>query len=48
MVTDCDEELRALGEDEDDMLDALATAMVEDKSCMEPLRLPLGTVLVAV
>lgn len=48
MVTDCDEELAALDEDEDNAADALATAMVEDKSCVEPLRLPLGTVLVDV
>jgi len=48
MVTDGDEELGAMEEEEDDMLDALAMAIVEDKSSVEPLRLSLGTVLVAV
>lgn len=52
MVTESVEELGELDEDvdedENDMLEALTPAMLEDKSSMEPLRLPLGTVLVAV
>jgi len=52
MVTESVEELGELDEDvdedENDKLDALTPAMLEDKSSMEPLRLPLGTVLVAV
>lgn len=52
MVTDSDEEPGELDEDVDedekDALDALTPAMLEDKIPVEPLRLPLETVLVAV